>query len=96
MQLWLFSATFLQIIWLARSTEKFVPCIEISRQLKLYPCRCALGPTEPELDDNPSVSIDCDRVVFAGDFPAIPYGAPIISFTQRWAGHQALPTQVSY
>lgn len=40
--------------------------------------------------------MNCDRVVFPGDYPALPYGAPIISFTQRWAGQQTLPTQVRF
>lgn len=38
--------------------------------------------------------MNCDRVVFPGDFPTLPYGAPIISFSQRFAGQQTLPTQV--
>lgn len=71
-----------------------MPCSEVSRDLR-FPCRCSVGKAEPQLDGNPGVSVDCDRVVFAGDFPAIPFGAPIIFFKQRWVGHQALPTQVS-
>lgn len=73
--------------------EIFRPCTEISRELR-FPCRCSLGPIEAALEGNPAISIDCDGVVFAGDFPSIPYGAPIVAFRQRWAGHQALPTQV--
>jgi len=38
--------------------------------------------------------MDCDRVVFQGDSPPMPVGAPIIEFTQRYAGQQSLPTQV--
>lgn len=73
--------------------EEFVPCSELSRELR-FPCRCALGPVEAALEGSPSISIDCDRVVFSGDFP-IPFGAPVISFRQRWSGQQALPTQVN-
>ncbi|CAG4982647.1 unnamed protein product [Parnassius apollo] len=38
--------------------------------------------------------MNCDRVVFAGDYPPLPYGAPIVSFSQRWSGQQSLPTQI--
>lgn len=69
-------------------------CIEISRELRL-PCTCTLGPIETALEGNPSISVDCDGVVFHGDFPAIPYGAPIVSFSQKRAGYQTLPIQVS-
>lgn len=75
------------------SKDVFRPCPEISRELR-FPCKCSLGPIEAALEGNPAISIDCDKIVFAGDFPTIPYGAPIVSFKQRWAGHQALPTQV--
>ncbi|GJQ82057.1 hypothetical protein Trydic_g6930 [Trypoxylus dichotomus] len=71
----------------------FRPCPEISRELR-FPCKCSLGPIEAALEGNPAISINCDRIVFAGDFPSIPYAAPIVSFRQRWAGYQALPTQL--
>lgn len=74
------------------ATDDFVPCSEISRELR-FPCKCALGPNEAALDGSPSVIIDCNKVVFANDIP-IPYGAPVISFSQRWAGQQSLPTHV--
>ena len=61
-----------------------VPCSELHRELR-YPCRCS--PAED------GILMNCDRVVFSGDLPALPYRAPVISFSQRWAGHQALPTQ---
>lgn len=67
-----------------------VPCAELSRELR-YPCRCELDPQEV---DRPMILMDCDRVVFPGELPALPYGAPIVSFRQRWAGHQALPPQL--
>ncbi|CAG9822681.1 unnamed protein product [Phaedon cochleariae] len=71
----------------------FRPCIEISSELR-FPCACALGPVEQALDGNPAISVDCDRVVFSSEVPSLPYGAPIVYFRQRWAGHQSLPTQV--
>lgn len=40
--------------------------------------------------------MDCDRVVFAGDFPPLPASAPIISYTQKYAGQQSLPSQVIF
>lgn len=76
------------------NTEEFRPCIEISRELR-FPCYCALGVIEQALDGNPSITVNCDRVVFSSEVPAIPYGAPIVSFSQRWSGYQSLPTQVS-
>lgn len=87
---------FLALIFLSitSSTEQFRPCIEISRELR-FPCSCALGPIEQALDGNPSITVNCDRVVFSSEVPAIPYGAPIVSFSQRWAGYQSLPTQVN-
>lgn len=38
--------------------------------------------------------MDCDNVVFSNDAPTFPTGAPIISYTQRNSGQQAIPTQV--
>ncbi|XP_072380256.1 uncharacterized protein [Diabrotica undecimpunctata] len=75
------------------STEDSRPCIEISRELR-FPCSCTLGPIEQALDGNPSIAVNCDRVVFSSEIPSLPFGAPIVSFSQRWAGHQSLPTQV--
>ncbi|PSN49301.1 hypothetical protein C0J52_09408 [Blattella germanica] len=76
---WLLLAT----LGLALATSA-VPCSELHRELR-YPCRCT--PAED------GIVMDCDRVVFPGDLPALPYRAPVVSFSQRWAGHQALPTQ---
>lgn len=41
-----------------------------------------------------AVAMDCDHVVFAGDAPQLPYGAPIVAYTQRHSGQQTLPAQV--
>nr|XP_022919705.1 protein artichoke isoform X2 [Onthophagus taurus]XP_022919706.1 protein artichoke isoform X2 [Onthophagus taurus] len=74
--------------------DNFRPCSEISRELR-FPCRCSLGPIESALEGNPAISMDCDRVVFSTDSTnAIPYGAPIVSFQQRYAGYQSLPTNL--
>lgn len=43
-----------------------------------------------------AVAMDCDRVVFHGEAPQLPYGAPIVSYSQRYSGQQVLPSQVSY
>lgn len=40
--------------------------------------------------------MDCDRAVFHGEAPQLPYGAPIVSYSQRFSGQQVLPAQVSY
>lgn len=73
--------------------SSFKPCSEVSRDLR-FPCTCELGPSELALDGNPSISVNCDRVVFPGDLPSLSYGAPIVSFSHRWVGHQTLPAQV--
>ncbi|KAL0881560.1 hypothetical protein ABMA27_001391 [Loxostege sticticalis] len=72
--------------------QPWVPCSELNDDLR-YPCRCRV-----QVDRTLQLRIlmNCDRVVFPGDFPPLPYGAPIISFSQRWAGQQTLPTQVTY
>ena len=41
-----------------------------------------------------AVAMDCDRVVFHGEAPQLPYGAPIVSYSQRFSGQQVLPAQV--
>lgn len=87
-------STFLLLLITASSSEEPRPCIEISRELR-FPCSCMLGPIEQALDGNPSISVNCDRIVFSSEVPSLPYGAPIVSFSQRWAGHQSLPTQVN-
>ncbi|KAL0831964.1 hypothetical protein ABMA28_001464 [Loxostege sticticalis] len=70
--------------------QPWVPCSELNDDLR-YPCRCRV-----QVDRTLQLRIlmNCDRVVFPGDFPPLPYGAPIISFSQRWAGQQTLPTQI--
>lgn len=56
-----------------------------------YPCECS-AEEGAEIDDI-QLDLNCDNVVFGNDFPVLPYGAPIRSFSQRFAGYQALPTQ---
>lgn len=87
----------LWIIWTSHvlSYSEWIPCGELNRALR-YPCRCRNeGPLSSSKDSDDGISIDCDKVVFMGDFPPLPYGAPIVSFSQKWAGHQALPTEVN-
>ncbi|XP_066150409.1 chaoptin [Euwallacea fornicatus] len=75
------------------TSQEFVPCQEISPELR-FPCSCALGPLEAALENNPSLSIDCDNIVFPSDAPFLPFGAPVVSYRQRYAGHQVLPSQI--
>ncbi|XP_074033247.1 uncharacterized protein [Leptinotarsa decemlineata] len=84
------------LLALAESTsslEDFRPCSEISRELR-FPCTCALGPIEQALDGDPSIHMNCDRIVFPSEMSSLPYGSPIVSYRQRWAGIQSLPRQV--
>lgn len=55
--------------------------------------RCNVEPFGPKLQLG-AVAMDCDRVVFQGESPPIPQGAPIVSFSQRHSGQQTIPTQV--
>lgn len=79
------------LLHFAYGQKQWVPCSELNDDLR-YPCRCRV-----QVDRTLQLRIlmDCDRVVFAGDYPPLPYGAPIVSFSQQWAGQQSLPTQVS-
>lgn len=70
------------------------PCPELSPALR-FPCRCNVEPIAPN-GQLGAVAMDCDRVVFAGDFPPLPASAPIISYTQKYAGQQSLPSQVIF
>ncbi|KAH8278836.1 hypothetical protein KR018_010218 [Drosophila ironensis] len=67
------------------------PCPELSPALRL-PCRCNVVPFAAT-GQLGAVAMDCDRVVFHGDAPQLPYGAPIVAYTQRHAGQQVLPAQ---
>lgn len=69
-----------------------LPCGEIHRDLSL-PCRCDVRPTNL-LEQGIGVLMDCDQIVFPGEVPVLPHGAPIIGFSQRSSGHQTLPTQM--
>ncbi|XP_041968142.1 protein artichoke [Aricia agestis] len=72
------------------SQQSWVPCSELNDDLR-YPCRCKV---QVDRALQLRILMNCDRVVFAGDFPPLPYGAPIVAFSQRYAGHQSLPTQI--
>lgn len=43
-----------------------------------------------------AISMDCDHVVFHGEFPPIPLATPVISYSQRFSGQQFVPTQVTH
>ncbi|XP_059053493.1 protein artichoke [Achroia grisella] len=70
--------------------QQWVPCSELNDDLR-YPCRCRV---QVDRALHLTILMNCDHVVFGGDFPPLPYGAPIMSFSQRRAGHQTLPTQI--
>ncbi|XP_050666828.1 chaoptin isoform X1 [Leptidea sinapis] len=70
--------------------QPWVPCSELNDDLR-YPCRCKV---QVDRALQLRILMNCDHVVFPGDYPALPYGAPIISFSQQSAGIQSLPTQI--
>ncbi|XP_034488669.1 protein artichoke [Drosophila innubila] len=74
-----------------RHSEAWRPCPELSTALRL-PCRCNVVPFAAT-GQLGAVAMDCDRVVFHGDAPQLPYGAPIVAYTQRYSGQQTLPAQ---
>lgn len=65
-------------------------CSRVQRELR-YPCRCQQLPGAEGVEGD--LVLDCNQVVFPGDFPALPYRAPVVSFSQRFVGHQNLPPQ---
>ncbi|XP_065372418.1 protein artichoke [Calliphora vicina] len=82
---------FLLLLLYLSQIKAWRPCPELSPALRL-PCRCnvvAFGST----GQLGAVAMDCDRVVFHGEAPQLPYGAPIVSFSQRYSGQQVLPSQ---
>ncbi|XP_068086048.1 chaoptin [Anabrus simplex] len=79
------------LVLLLAASQAARPCSEIHRELRL-PCNCDVLLPQPG-DAGPGLAMNCDHVVFSGDFPTLPYRAPIVAFRQRHAGHQALPTQ---
>lgn len=70
----------------------WMACPELSPALRL-PCKCQMEQISVNGQAS-SVGMDCDRIVFTTDTPQIPLGAPITTFSQRYSGQQALPTQV--
>ncbi|XP_016980214.1 LOW QUALITY PROTEIN: protein artichoke [Drosophila rhopaloa] len=76
---------------LAHQILAWRPCPELSPALRL-PCRCNVVPFAAT-GQLGAVAMDCDRVVFHGDAPQLPYGAPIVAYTQRHSGQQVLPAQ---
>ena len=63
-----------------------IPCVEFSSAINL-PCQCSLN----EIN---ATRINCDNVVFGGDFPVLPLRYYIQEFSQKNVGWQLLPTQI--
>ncbi|EDW16908.2 protein artichoke [Drosophila mojavensis] len=76
---------------LTQRSEAWRPCPELSPALRL-PCRCNVVPFAAT-GQLGAVAMDCDRVVFHSDAPQLPYGAPIVAYTQRHSGQQTMPAQ---
>ncbi|XP_067618884.1 chaoptin [Eurosta solidaginis] len=82
---------FLLLLLYLSQIKAWRPCPELSPVLRL-PCRCNVVPFDAT-GQLGAVAMDCDRVVFHGEAPQLPYGAPIISYSQRYSGQQVLPSQ---
>lgn len=67
------------------------PCPELSPSLR-FPCKCNVEPFGPK-GQLGAVAMDCDYIVFQGDIPPLPAGAPIIAYSQRYTGQQGLSNQ---
>uniref|UniRef100_A0A1B0A582 LRRCT domain-containing protein n=1 Tax=Glossina pallidipes TaxID=7398 RepID=A0A1B0A582_GLOPL len=82
---------FLLLLLYLSQIKAWRPCPELSPALRI-PCRCNVVAfsTTGQLG---AVAMDCDRVVFHGEAPQLPYGAPIVSYSQRYSGQQVLPSQ---
>ena len=63
-----------------------IPCVEFSSAINI-PCLCSLNEVN-------ATRINCDNVVFPGDFPVLPLRYYIQEFTQKNVGWQLLPTQI--
>ena len=63
-----------------------IPCVEFSSAINI-PCQCSLNNIN-------ATRINCDEVVFAGDFPVLPLRYYIQEFSQKNVGWQLLPTQI--
>ena len=63
-----------------------IPCSEFSAAISV-PCLCSLNEVN-------ATRINCDEVVFAGDFPVLPLRYYIQEFSQKNVGWQLLPTQI--
>lgn len=85
------SAIFFYLIVFVNASG-WMACPELSPALRL-PCKCQMEQITTN-GQSSSVGMNCDHIVFTSDTPQIPQGAPISTFTQRYSGQQALPTQV--
>ena len=62
------------------------PCSQLRRGIDLA-CVCSSGA------DN-GTYINCDSVVFPGEFPVLPFRQRIHSYSQRYVGYQTFPSQL--
>jgi len=70
----------------AAANSQEIPCIEFSSAIQVD-CLCSLNEVN-------ATRINCDGVVFPGDFPVLPLRFYIQEFSQRNVGWQLLPTQI--
>ena len=93
MSWWAMVRTFLLLIALAqvgpvtgKTASIEIPCVEFSSAINV-PCLCSLNEVN-------ATRINCDNVVFPGDFPVLPLRYYIQEFSQKNVGWQLLPTQI--
>merc|ERR1719270_3088567 len=70
----------------AKTSSIEIPCSEFSNAISV-PCLCSLNEVN-------ATRINCDNVVFGGDFPVLPLRYYIQEFSQKNVGWQLLPTQI--
>jgi len=70
----------------AASSSLEIPCVEFSSAINID-CLCSLNQQN-------ATRINCDNVVFPGDFPVLPFRFYIQEFSQRNVGWQLLPAQI--
>jgi len=70
----------------AAANSQEIDCVEFSAAINID-CQCSLNSVN-------ATRINCDGVIFPGDFPVLPYRYYIQEFSQKNVGWQLLPAQI--